>query len=104
MDVEKATLLSIGELKKTTKGAKLLNVVVKMPLGGEKKTFVIFENSNSKFDLIKLFENKFFKIGQLVSFNFNKAREDWQYDTIWAMKQRLDGEKTDPVTTSRKGE
>lgn len=97
MDVEKAKLVSIGEIKQTKKNKSLLNVVIQMPLG-EKKTFVIFENSNSNFDLVKLFQSDYFKPGQTVAFNFNKASEDWQFDSIWALKIR-DGERQDTATT-----
>jgi hypothetical protein len=99
MEVEKATLLSIGEIKKTQKGNKLLNIDVSMPNGGPIKRFVIFENRQSRFDLVKLFERDVFVPGQLISFNFNKAQEDWQYDNIWKLKTRDEGaEESDSRT------
>lgn len=89
MDVENATLLHIGEIKKTSKGLKLLKIHVSMPNGGPLKRFIIFQNRQSRFDLVKLFERKdHFKVGDIISFNYNKSDNDKKFDSIWKLKIR----------------
>jgi|AntDeeMinimDraft_6_1070357.scaffolds.fasta_scaffold25690_1 hypothetical protein len=88
MDVENAEILHIGEIKETKSGHKMLSVDVKMPNGGVRKTFVVYQNRVNRYDLVKLFKTEFFKVGQTVSFNFNPASSNWQFDSIWDLKLR----------------
>lgn len=98
MDVENVILLRIGEIKQTSKKMNLLNIDIQMP-SGIKKRFVIFENINPRFDLLKLFRRNYFKEGQKVSFNYNKADEDWKFDNIWQLKVRDEAEGSSTATT-----
>lgn len=87
MEVENAKILYIGEVKESKKGYKLLSIKVQMP-SGEPRVFLITESRNPHFDLVRLFLRDYFKVGQLVAFDFNKAEEDWQFDKIWKLKIR----------------
>lgn len=106
MDVENAKLLSVGEIKETNSGHKLVNIKVRMPLG-EPKTFVIFENREASFDIVRKIERGLYQPGQEVSFNFNKAKQSWQFDNIWKLRIRKDvderGKETDSGSTGSGG-
>lgn len=87
MDVENAKIISIGEISKTKSGHDIMNIVVQHPTEG-KKTYVIFENKNHSFDEVRRFRRGYYQVGQTIDFNFNKAVESWQYDSIWKLKVR----------------
>lgn len=87
MNVTGAKILKIGEIQKANKGYELLSIDVQTPLSG-KRTFTVIQNRNPKFDLVKKFRNEVFKEGQTIDFNFNKAEQSWQFDSIWDIKIR----------------
>lgn len=81
MDVNKATIVFVGEIQKGSNGKKKMVIDVTTPKT-HKTRYIIYENDNQSFDIIRNFENKFIVKGDMFDFDFNVPTGNW-YPNIW---------------------
>lgn len=81
MDISNATIEWIGEIEESKIGKN--KVAIDISTNSEpKKRYVVLENMNYAFDLIKNFKANVYKVGDKIDFNFNVPTGNW-YPTIW---------------------
>ena len=80
MDVNKATIVFVGEIQ-GEEGKKKLVIDVTTPKT-HKTRYIIYQNDNHHFDIVRQFENKWIVKGDQIDFNFNIARGNY-FPNIW---------------------
>lgn len=81
MEKKNATIEWIGEIEKSKIGKSKVAIDISTPLES-KKRYVVLENMNYAFDLIKNFKANVYRIGDKIDFTYNVPTGNWP-PSIW---------------------
>lgn len=81
MDVNNAQIEWIGKIEIASNNKYKLAIDVSTA-STPKKRYIIYSNDTYAFDLVRKFKSKEFKVGDIISFNFNAPTGNY-FPTIW---------------------